>query len=511
MSIVWYNDGTQEYQVTDETTVSPTWTKGRLKRVCYNDGKKTIRILSSETPPSGFVRGRLAPKIPEEVEQQRRNKIKQYLQNRSEEQIQQTITKMKNTKQEHYGNSNFNNVSKRKQTCLETYGDTNYSNRELFVKTLNQKSEEERNASNRKRSDALKKFHQELSPEMQAEFHKVRLGHTVSKETRLKLSENWTEEKIQTMLTKYSDTCQQKYGVPFFCMSDKCRQNSTSASKPNKNFAKLLESFQCSYETEFFIEHYSYDFKVNNNLIEINPFATHNSTWSPYGDLNIKQSTYHRNKSLVAKENGYRCIHIWDWDDADKIIHQLLLPKETVYGRNCAVQLVDTDTAKQFIDKNHLQGYAKSEINIGLYYQNELISIMTFGKPRYNKNYQYELIRYCSSKKVLGGAEKLFSYFTKTYFPSSIISYCDLSKFDGHTYEKLGFECKSKLPMPSKHWYNAKTEKHITDNLLRQRGFDQLFGTDYGKGTSNEELMIEHGFVEIYDAGQATYIWINND
>lgn len=57
-----------------------------------------------------------------------------------------------------------------------------------------------------------------------------------------------------------------------------------------------------------------------------------------------------------------------------------------------------------------------------------------------------------------------------------------------------------------KHWYNIKTNVHITDNLLRQRGFDQLHGTNYGKGTSNEELMLEHDYVEVYDAGQSTYI-----
>jgi hypothetical protein len=51
------------------------------------------------------------------------------------------------------------------------------------------------------------------------------------------------------------------------------------------------------------------------------------------------------------------------------------------------------------------------------------------------------------------------------------------------------------------------TEQHITDNLLRQRGFDQLFGTNFGKGTNNEQLMLDHKFIEIYDAGQATYVW----
>ena len=63
---------------------------------------------------------------------------------------------------------------------------------------------------------------------------------------------------------------------------------------------------------------------------------------------------------------------------------------------------------------------------------------------------------------------------------------------------------------PTCHWYNIKTGQHITDNLLRQRGFDQLFSTNYGKGTSNRELMLQHNFVEIYDCGQSTYVWTLN-
>ena len=134
---------------------------------------------------------------------------------------------------------------------------------------------------------------------------------------------------------------------------------------------------------------------------------------------------------------------------------------------------------------------------------------MTFGTPRYNKNYGWELLRYCSSKNIVGGAEKIFSHFLKQYNPTSIISYCDLSKFDGTTYAKLGFTLLGKHE-PSKHWFNLKTGRHITDNLLRQRGFDQLFGKEYGtygKGTSNEDLMLKHNFIEVYDCGQATYIW----
>ena len=74
-------------------------------------------------------------------------------------------------------------------------------------------------------------------------------------------------------------------------------------------------------------------------------------------------------------------------------------------------------------------------------------------------------------------------------------------------YKKLGFEYLTTTL--SSHWYNLKTGQHILDSLLRSRGFDQLFGTNYGKGTSNKELIIQHGFLEVVDSGQSTYIWNN--
>lgn len=51
---------------------------------------------------------------------------------------------------------------------------------------------------------------------------------------------------------------------------------------------------------------------------------------------------------------------------------------------------------------------------------------------------------------------------------------------------------------------------HITNNLLRQRGFDQLLRDTYGyfgKRTSNEQLMYAHCFVDVYDARQFRYSW----
>ena len=57
---------------------------------------------------------------------------------------------------------------------------------------------------------------------------------------------------------------------------------------------------------------------------------------------------------------------------------------------------------------------------------------------------------------------------------------------------------------PPQEIWSRDTDK-VTANLLRQRGYDQLFNANYGKNTSNEQLMLEHGWLPVYDCGQCVY------
>lgn len=310
---------------------------------------------------------------------------------------------------------------------------------------------------------------------------------------------------------KASKTTMEKYGVEYFCQHEDCfKNNHRRISKVNKKFQELLNGNNIDNELEFIVEDSGYDLKVNNTLIEIDPWFTHNSTVGPtFGSKTVepKPTNYHLEKAELAHKNGYNCIHIFDWDNWNKVI-SLLQSKSTVYARNCEVNEIKNKEVKEFLDLYHLQGSTKSlQHAYGLFYKDELVEVMTFGKPRYNKNYEYELLRLCTKPefKVIGGASKLLKHFEQQVKPSSIISYCDLSKFSGDVYEKLGFKLSNKTT-PARHWYNPKTKRHISDNLLRQRGFDQLHNANFGKGTSNEELMIEHGYVEIYDCGQLVFV-----
>lgn len=320
-------------------------------------------------------------------------------------------------------------------------------------------------------------------------------------------------EKIDTAKKKRLATNITRYGIDNTYKLSNYVCNSTF----NKDFATRLECCGINYESEFFIPSdssghgFRYDFKIDNVLIEINPWPFHNSTWNPIDSSNLLDKTYHYNKTKVAKEHGYRCLNIWDWDDKDKIIKSLKSRKK-LFARNCKVRKIEQSYIDDFLNTYHFQNTCKGQqYCYGLFQDDLLVQVMTFGKSRYNHNYEFELLRLCTRNDfyIVGGAEKLFKHFVDDINPDSIISYCDNSKFSGEVYERIGLIQQS-FGNPTRHWYNPKIQKHVTENLLRQRGFDQLFGDIfgyYGKGTNNNELMLQNGFVEIYDCGQSVFTW----
>ena len=111
------------------------------------------------------------------------------------------------------------------------------------------------------------------------------------------------------------------------------------------------------------------------------------------------------------------------------------------FARKCEIYELDTFLTNEFLEENHLQGKDVSSIRLGLYFESELLCVMTFGKSRFNKNYEYELIRFCSklNTQVIGGFSKLETYFIRTREPKSIITFADKRFSDGNVYLKNGY------------------------------------------------------------------------
>lgn len=228
-----------------------------------------------------------------------------------------------------------------------------------------------------------------------------------------------------------------------------------------------------------------------------------------------KDVKYHQEKSLLALKKGVRLIHIfeYEWDDKDtkeKLIRMLdnLLNDNCikVYARECDLVYVNKERTKEFLNQYHLQGSAESDINIGLTYKNELIGIMTFGKPRFNKEYEWEIIRlaYNSDYRVVGGTDKMFKYFISNYNPNSIISYCDISKFNGEVYKKLGFKLDG-ITNPNYRWVGYDTLKVLKRYQTQKK---TLVSLGLGReDQTEEEIMHNLGYLKVYDCGNYRFTW----
>jgi len=228
-------------------------------------------------------------------------------------------------------------------------------------------------------------------------------------------------------------------------------------------------------------------------------------------------SYYHQRKTLMCIDKGIRLIHIfeYEWLDDDKRskILNLIIEKDksTVYAKDTYIEVVDSKLACAFEDKYHLQKSVNGQsICLGCFNKdNSLLGVMTFGIPRFNKNYQYELLRLCwnDEVKVVGGAEKLYKHFISNYNPSSIISYCNISKFTGKVYERLGFKL-IEYSKPNYVWV-SNDNKTVLSRYATQKHI--LIEEGLGiEGQSEKEIMESYGYRRIYDSGNAVYTWENS-
>lgn len=228
-----------------------------------------------------------------------------------------------------------------------------------------------------------------------------------------------------------------------------------------------------------------------------------------------KEKSYHYNKSKSCDDKGVQLIHIWedDWDNKKDICKSIILNKlnksKKIFARKTVIKEINNDIARKFLEKNHIQGFVGSRIKIGLYYDDILVSIMTFGGLRKslghtNKTGSYELLRFCNilNTSVVGGASKMFKYFIKKYNPHNIISYADSSRSIGGLYKKLGFSYKHQS-VPN-YYYIINGERKHRYNYRK----DSLVKSGYDINKTEIQIMNERGYYRIFDCGSTKWEYI---
>ena len=223
---------------------------------------------------------------------------------------------------------------------------------------------------------------------------------------------------------------------------------------------------------------------------------------------------YHIDKTNECKKKGIRLIHIFEdeWLEKPQIVKSMLrniLGKTSnrLYARQCEIRDVDTRTAMQFLDDNHIQGRCKAKYHYGLYHDGELVSLMTFGKTRqqrkYNEDYDntWELLRFCNKldTSVVGGASKLLKHFIGEVKPHRIMTYADKRWSVGKLYERLGFT----YTHDSKPNYFYVVGQHRENRFKYRKG--ELVKQGFDPDKSEHEIMLERGIPRIYDCGTMAF------
>ena len=283
----------------------------------------------------------------------------------------------------------------------------------------------------------------------------------------------------------------------------KCSNNGQPSKKEQElyNFIEKLITVEQSNKTILNGKELDIYIPSKEIAIEFNGLYWHSDKY--------KNNNYHLEKTIECQKKGIRLIHIFEdeWDNKKEILKSRLLnilsrTQNKVFARKCEIKGVNTKEKTKFLNENHMQGAVGSIINLGLYFENELVSLMTFGKLRKNlgsnhKEGHYELLRFCNklNTSVVGGASKLLKHFQKNYKYKEIVSYCDLRWSDGNLYNQLYFQEVHRTK--SNYFYIKGFErlprfKYRKSELIKQ-GFD--------KNKTEKEIMKNRGFLRIYDCG----------
>lgn len=210
---------------------------------------------------------------------------------------------------------------------------------------------------------------------------------------------------------------------------------------------------------------------------------------------------YHLRKTRRCLSAGVSLIHIFEHE---WVLHRPLLESmirnklgvtsRKIHGRKCKVKFITPAVKRDFLDSNHLHGNVRSSVNIGVFYEESLVAVLTMAAPRFDKVYEWEVIRFATlaNCSVHGGFSKALKFFITQYSPKSILTYADRCWSSGEVYYRAGFSLVGFTPPNYFYWKNGRVyprqmfQKHKLASILevfdaRRSEYDNMVANKYNR------------------------------
>lgn len=391
----------------------------------------------------------------------------------------------KNTLQKKYGVENASQLEQHKIGIKRYFDNLNERQRKKFASNIinyNRKNWSEENIDITENKDKLKNYLINNSGKSIIEIaNELSVSYSV-------IQRKVKEFNLQSYVKHNSSKEENELAEFLFSLLDK--------DKVLRNVRSIIDN---NLELDFYIP-------SKKLAIEMNGYYWHSEETS-----NISKNL--NNKTILCNKKDIELIHIFssEWKNKKDIWKSVLKNKLGVtdfkiYARKCFVRKInDFSLVKEFLNNNHLQGEAVSSINYGLYFNNELVSLMTFCKSRFDKKCEWELLRFCNkiNTSVIGGASKLFKAFLNEYNPISVISYANRRWSNGNLYTKLGFKFKE-ITKPG--YFYVKNDKVF--NRMQFQKYKLKDKLDiFDKKLTEKENMNLNGYHTVYDCGNISWIY----
>ena len=227
-----------------------------------------------------------------------------------------------------------------------------------------------------------------------------------------------------------------------------------------------------------------------------------------------KEKNYHLKKLIKCNEKGVKLIQIFEDEYIykkeivlSKIKHLLKCEKLPKIGaRKCEIKEINNNDAKVFLNENHIQGYSRSTIYLGAFFNKKIVAVMSFKEEKIGF---WELTRFASDNHYLnsGIGGKLFSFFVKKYSPKEVKSFADRrwTISENNLYTKIGFEKKIYLAPDYRYIKNNGSPQRYHKFRFRKQILHKKYNLPLTM--TENEMAKQLGFSKIWDCGLIKYIW----